>query len=140
MATTPIQIVSNNPDGSIFDIHFLRGAAERSLKTGAQTMASVLSVDVIAGTTGQINVLELDWVTLLGIFLGGMLASALTSLANPQFVAGTYKQVIVPGGADVRPVANPSRESIVAAQQALAEQAPPAAGSSVLPTGQVPTP
>lgn len=65
----------------MFTKAFWKGAAERAIKTGAQTLAAYF----VIGTTG---VLDLDWVPALSVSAAAVVASLLTSVANPEFVAG----------------------------------------------------
>jgi len=65
----------------IFTIAFLKGAAERALKTAAQTALGFF----VVGTTG---LLELDWVALASVSGAAAIASLLTSIGNADFVAG----------------------------------------------------
>lgn len=94
MAENGTVTVSNNPEGSIFNRAFLAGAGERAVKTGAQAAVVFLGASFVAGD--QLNALTVDWVTLAGFFLGGVIVSFLTSVANPQFVAGAHEVVRVP--------------------------------------------
>lgn len=102
MANAPIDIISKNPTGSIFNLDFLKGAAERAVKTGAQFVLGVLGFATLdAG--GSFNALDADYATLAGAFLGGVLLSFLFSVVNPEFVAGKLEIVRPPqsaGGAD----------------------------------------
>lgn len=60
---------------------FWKGAAERAIKTFAQTLAAVF----VVGTTG---ILDVDWAPALSIAGAAALASILTSIGNADFVAG----------------------------------------------------
>jgi len=60
---------------------FWKGAAERGIKTGAQTLAAYF----VIGTTG---VLDFEWVAALSITGAAIIASLLTSIGNADFVAG----------------------------------------------------
>lgn len=60
---------------------FWRGAAERGIKTGAQTLAAYF----VIGTTG---VLDFEWLPALSITGAAIVASLLTSIGNADFVAG----------------------------------------------------
>ena len=60
---------------SIFTRAFWKDAAERSLKTLAQTAASTIGLDTV-------NVLALDWAQIGGISLGAALVSVLMSIAS----------------------------------------------------------
>ena len=65
----------------MFTREFWAGAAERALKTVAQSMVAVLGV---AG----IGVLSVDWVQTLSVAAAAGLASLLTSIADADRVAG----------------------------------------------------
>lgn len=72
----------------MFTLEFWRGVAERGIKSGAQFALLTLGVGLTAGTvdgeTAQvINAFTVNFVTLGGAFAGGVLVSALTSLALP---------------------------------------------------------
>lgn len=66
----------------LWTIDFWKGAAERALKTAAQVIVAMITV----GTTG---LLDIDWPAALSVAGAAALASLLTSVANPGFVAGT---------------------------------------------------
>ena len=75
----------------MFTLEFWRGVAERGIKSGAQFALLTLGVGLTAGTvdgeTAQVvNAFAVNFVTLGGAFLGGVLVSALTSLAFPSNV------------------------------------------------------
>lgn len=59
----------------MWTLKFWKQAAERSIKTGAQSGLVVLSGDLV-------NAWQLDYGDMSGIVLGGMLLSVLTSLAS----------------------------------------------------------
>ena len=65
----------------IWTLAFWRGAAERAVKTFAQTLVGYF----VVGTTG---LLDLDWVTALSVASAAALASVLTSIGNADFTAG----------------------------------------------------
>jgi hypothetical protein len=65
----------------LFTLAFFKGAAERAVKTGAQTLAGYF----IIGTTG---VLDFDWPAALSVTAAAAVASLLTSIGNADFVAG----------------------------------------------------
>ena len=65
----------------MFTKSFLKGAAERAIKTAAQSLLGVLGV-------GGIGILDVDWQGALSVALAAALASVLTSVASPEFVAG----------------------------------------------------
>lgn len=60
---------------------FWKGAAERAIKTAAQTALAYF----VIGTTG---ILELDWIALGSVSAAATIASILTSIGNAEFVAG----------------------------------------------------
>ena len=64
---------------------FWKGAAERSIKTGAQTLAAYF----VIGTTG---ILDFGWAAALSITGAAVVASVLTSIGNADFVAGPTKK------------------------------------------------
>lgn len=65
----------------LWTANFWRGAAERGIKTFAQTAVGFF----VVGTTG---LLELNWVSLVSVSGAAALASVLTSIGNADFVAG----------------------------------------------------
>jgi hypothetical protein len=65
----------------IFTLAFWKGAAERGIKTAAQTALAY----IVIGTTG---ILDLDWVAVGSVAGAATLASILTSLVSADFVAG----------------------------------------------------
>lgn len=65
----------------MFARNFWVGAAERALKTVAQSVVAVLGV---AG----IGILSVDWVQTLSVAAAAGLASLLTSIADADRVAG----------------------------------------------------
>lgn len=54
---------------------FLKDLAERAAKTAAQTAVTVLGADAV-------NILAVDWQTVLGLSAGAALVSVLTSVAS----------------------------------------------------------
>lgn len=75
----------------MFNLEFWKGVAERGIKSGAQFALLTLGVGLTAGavdgeTAQVINAFTVNFVTLGGAFLGGVLVSALTSLAFPSNV------------------------------------------------------
>ena len=75
----------------MFSLLFWKGVAERGIKTGAQFALLTLGVGLTAGavdseTAQVINAFTVNFATLGGAFLGGVLVSALTSLALPENV------------------------------------------------------
>lgn len=65
----------------IWTAAFWKGAAERAIKTGAQALAALLA----AGSTG---LLDVDWGNALSVAGLAIVASVVTSIANPTFVSG----------------------------------------------------
>lgn len=64
-------------------------ATERAVKSGAQFVLLTLGFGLVAGTqedsTAQVvNAFLVDYKTLLGVFLGGVLFSYITSLASAK--------------------------------------------------------
>jgi hypothetical protein len=62
----------------IWTIGFWRGAAERAIKTAAQTAVAFFVV-------GETGVADVDWATVGGISLVAAIVSVLTSLASAPF-------------------------------------------------------
>lgn len=60
---------------------FWAGAAERAIKTAAQTLIAVIG-------TGTLGILDVDWLTALSVAGLATVLSVLTSVAQPEFVAG----------------------------------------------------
>ena len=73
---------------------FWAGVAERSLKTAAQTLIAVIG-------TGTLGILDVDWLTALSVAGLATILSVLTSVAQPEFVAGETDATPVP--ADYEP-------------------------------------
>lgn len=65
----------------MFTREFWANAAERALKTVAQSVVAVLGV-------GAVGVLSVDWVQTLSVAAAAGLASILTSIADADRVAG----------------------------------------------------
>lgn len=65
----------------LWTLAFWKGAAERSIKTIAQSIAAV----IVVNTTG---LADIDWVGVLSIAGAAGLASVLTSIGSADFVAG----------------------------------------------------
>ena len=65
----------------MFTREFWMGAAERALKTVAQSIAAVLGV-------GAVGVLSVDWAQTLSVAAAAGLLSILTSIADADRVAG----------------------------------------------------
>lgn len=65
----------------MFTREFWAAAAERALKTVAQSVVAVLGV-------GAVGILSVDWVQTLSVAAAAGLASILTSIADADRVAG----------------------------------------------------
>lgn len=65
----------------MFTREFWVGAAERALKTVAQSVVAVLGV-------GAVGILSVDWAQTLSVAAAAGLASILTSIADADRVAG----------------------------------------------------
>lgn len=81
---------------NMFTIAFWKGATERAVKSGAQFALLTLGVGVTAGavdgeTAQVINAFAVNFATLGGAFLGGVLVSALTSLAFSSNVPNQHQ-------------------------------------------------
>lgn len=61
----------------MFSITFWTKAAERAVKTAAQSAILVIGAD-------QLDVLHADWAAVLGFGLGGAVLSVLTSVATAK--------------------------------------------------------
>ena len=72
---------------------FWKGAGERLVKTGAQTLAASVTVGTV--------VTAIDWRTALGLTVTAMIASLLTSIGNASFVAGPPQIPTADGGEDL---------------------------------------
>lgn len=72
----------------MFTKAFWKGAAERAVKTVAQTAVAYF----VIGTTG---ILDIDWVALGSVAAAAGIASLLTSIGNADFVAGKDKDTVV---------------------------------------------
>lgn len=71
----------------MFTLAFWRAAAERAIRTVAQTMLALWLVGDVA-----FNALSVDWAEALGIGLGAAVLSILTSIAAPNGASfGTEK-------------------------------------------------
>lgn len=66
----------------IWTTAFWKGAAERAIKTWAQTMAGYFVV-------GSVGLLDIEWITALSFSGTALLASVLTSIGSADFTAGT---------------------------------------------------
>ncbi len=66
---------------------FWRGAAERALKTFAQSLVAVIGV-------GAVGLLDVDWIGALSAALLATVISLLTSIGNADFTAGETPVVL----------------------------------------------
>lgn len=66
---------------SIFAVSFWKEAAERAVKTAAQSAVLVIGAE-------QVNALTVSWVEVGGFALGGAVLSLLTSIGSDYFNGG----------------------------------------------------
>jgi len=68
----------------MFTLAFWKAATERAVKSGAQFVVLTIGGGAIAGATGDkaINAFLLDYPTLGGVFVGGLILSYLTSIIS----------------------------------------------------------
>lgn len=66
----------------MFTIAFWKGLVERAIKTFAQALVAVIG-------TGALGILDVDWASALSVAALATVASALTSIGNADFTAGT---------------------------------------------------
>jgi hypothetical protein len=68
----------------MFTLAFWKAATERAVKSGAQFTLLTLGGGIAAGVGGNetINAFLLDYPTLGGVFLGGVVVSYLTSIVS----------------------------------------------------------
>ena len=88
-------------DGTIWTGAFWKAAAERAIRTGAIAASLVLIGD--AYETLQVNAFAIDWVRMIGFFLGGALLSVLVSVGAH---AKTKR------GPDIVPMEQPPRRAL----------------------------
>ncbi len=69
----------------MFSVAFLKGAAERALKSFAQALL------LFVGAEG-VGILDVDWSTALGLAAAMAAASLLTSILNADVTAGVHKE------------------------------------------------
>ena len=81
----------------MFSKAFWRAAAERALKSGAQFVVLTIAAGAIAGAGDAeaqvVNAFLLDWPTLGGVFLGGILMSVLSSIITAKVTDGNPSAV-----------------------------------------------
>ena len=78
---------------SIFSKEFVLGAAERALKTAAQTLIAAMSVN-------QVGIMDFDWAGALSVTAFAAILSVLTSIASSSFTAGPQVPVVVAAPSD----------------------------------------
>ena len=71
----------------IWSSAFWRGAAERAVKTFAQSLVAVIGV-------GAVGLLDVDWIGALSAALLATVVSVLTSIGNADFTSGQTPVVI----------------------------------------------
>lgn len=71
----------------LWSIAFWRGAAERALKTFAQSLVAVIGVDAV-------GLLDVDWLGALSAATLATVISVLTSIGNADFTSGQTPVVI----------------------------------------------
>ncbi len=74
-------------------IAWFRAAGVRAIKTGAETLASLIG-------TGAVGILELDWPQMLSVTSTAMLLSVLASVAGIPEVADGASVAKMRGGAE----------------------------------------
>lgn len=74
----------------IFTAAFWKGAAERAIKTFAQALAALIAAN-------GIGIVDVDWLNVLSIAALSAVASILTSIGNPGFVAGPPDAIVSHG-------------------------------------------
>lgn len=62
----------------MYDIRFWGAAAERALKTLAQTLVALIGANAV-------SILDLDWANMLGVSATAAIVSVLTSVASAPF-------------------------------------------------------
>lgn len=75
------------------DILWLKAAGIRAIKTGAETLASLIG-------TGAVGILELDWPQMLSVTSTAMLLSVLASIAGLPEVADGASVAKMRGGVE----------------------------------------
>ena len=78
---------------SIFSKEFVLGAAERALKTAAQTLIAAMSAN-------QVGIMDFDWAGALSVTAFAAILSVLTSIASSSFTAGPQVPVVVAAPSD----------------------------------------
>ena len=66
----------------MFDKRFWIAAAERAVKTFAQTLVALIG-------TGAVGIMDLDWAQMIGVSLTATLLSVLTSIGSANFGKNT---------------------------------------------------
>jgi Putative lactococcus lactis phage r1t holin len=78
-AAAPAPDPGDNSDAPLFTVEFVKRAAERAIKTGAQAML----IDL--GQSQVFNVFQATWSNVIGAGLGGVVLSTLTSVISAPF-------------------------------------------------------
>ena len=97
---------------SIFSKEFVLGAAERALKTAAQTLIAAMGVN-------QVGILDFDWAGALSVTAFAAILSVLTSIASPSFTAGTQVPVVVAAPSDAEEIAPEDVTAAIADAEAI---------------------
>lgn len=90
--------------GTMWTAAFWRGAAERAVKTAAQTAVATIGVAAVGEGVG---IADVHWVTVASVTALATVLSVITSIGNADFVAGEPGAVAgfdVHGAAGVPPV------------------------------------
>lgn len=84
---------------TIFSKEFVLGAAERALKTAAQTLIAAMGVN-------QVGIMDFDWAGALSVTAFAVIMSVLTSIVNPSFTAGAQAPAVAAAsGSDAEKIA-----------------------------------
>lgn len=79
--TRNARLAAEKSPSAIWTGQFWRGAGERTIKTGAQTLVALIGTEAVGVTS-------LDWPQMLSVAATAMLLSVLTSIGNADFTAG----------------------------------------------------
>ena len=79
---------------------FWKGLAERAVKTFAQ---SGVATAVIGVTGNAAGITDINWLQVLSVAALATVLSAVTSIGNADFTAGTPKAITTPSGGPMTP-------------------------------------